>query len=61
MHTALHDELYRSEAADRVRRARRHESPGRPSHPPPWREHTARAVARLASRLDAESARKAVV
>ncbi len=60
MHSHLHDELYRTLAADRVRRAPRAVVPLRRQHPPPIRGRVAYVAARLASRLDSESARKAV-
>ena len=60
MHSDLHDLLYRAEAADRVRRAPRAVVPLRRQHPPPIRGRVAYVAARLASRLDSESARKAV-
>lgn len=60
MHSNLHQELYRAEAADRVRRAHRAVLPLRRHHPPPIRGRAAYAVARLARRLDPDSARKAV-
>jgi benzoyl-CoA reductase/2-hydroxyglutaryl-CoA dehydratase subunit BcrC/BadD/HgdB len=60
MHSNLHYELYRAEAADRVRRAHRAVLPLRRHHPPPLRGRAAYAAARLAHRLDSESARKAV-
>jgi hypothetical protein len=60
MHSNLHAELYRAEAADRVRRAHRAVVPLRRKHPPPLRGRAAYAAARLARRLDSESARKAV-
>jgi hypothetical protein len=60
MHSDLHDQLYRAEAADRIRRAPRAVVPLRRQHPPPIRGRVAYAAARLARRLDAESARKAI-
>jgi hypothetical protein len=60
MHSNLHYELYRAEAADRVRRTHRAAPPLRRHHPPPIRGRVAYVAARLASWLDAESARKAV-
>ena len=60
MHSDLHQELYRAEAADRIRQAQRVASKRRRQHPPPWRERAARDIARLAGRLDRESARRAV-
>jgi hypothetical protein len=60
MHSDLHQELYRAEAADRIRRARSAAVPPRAKHPPPLRGRAAYAAARLARRLDSESARKAI-
>ena len=60
MHSNIHNELYRAEAADRVRRAHRAVLPLRRQHPPPIRGRAAYAAARLASRLDRESAKRAV-
>jgi hypothetical protein len=60
MHTLLEQELYRAEAADRVRRASGVVVPPRRQHPPPVRGRVAYAAARLARRLDSESARRAV-
>ena len=60
MHSTLHHELYRAEAADRIRRAPGVVVPVRRQHPPPVRGRAAYATARLARRLDRESARKAV-
>ena len=60
MHSNLHEELYRTLAADRVRRAPRAVVPLRRQHPPPIRGRAAYAAARLAHRLDSESARKAI-
>lgn len=60
MHSLLHDQLYRTLAADRVRPAPRVVSPVRRQHPPPLRGRVAYVAARLARRLDSESARKAV-
>ena len=60
MHSNLHLELYRAESAERIRHAQSVASRRRRQHPPPWRQAVAREVARLARRLDAESARMAV-
>jgi hypothetical protein len=60
MHSNLHYELYRAETADRVRRAHRAVRPLRRQHPPPLRGRAAYVAARLATRLDPESARKAI-
>jgi len=59
MHSQLHDAMYRVLAADRVRRTPRAVVPKRRQHPPPIRGRAAYAVARLAHRLDSESARRA--
>ena len=60
MHSQLNDELYRVLAADRIREAPRAVIPVRRRHPPPLRGRAAYAAARLARRLDSESARRAV-
>ena len=60
MHSNLHQELYRAESADRARRAHRVVVPLRRQHPPPLRGRAAYVTARLARRLDSESARKAI-
>jgi hypothetical protein len=60
MHTQLSNELARVLAADRLRQAPSVVVPKRRQHPPPIRGRAAYAAARLASRLDSESARKAV-
>jgi hypothetical protein len=60
MHSLLHDPLYRSLAADRARPAPRVVSPVRRRHPPPLRGRVAYVAARLARRLDSESARQAM-
>jgi hypothetical protein len=60
MHSDLHHALYRADAADRVRRAPRAVVPLRRHHPPPIRGRAAYAAARLARRLDSESAKRAV-
>jgi hypothetical protein len=60
MHSLNQHELYRAEAADRVRRAQRVVVPERRQHPPPVRGRAAYAAARLARRLDSESARRAI-
>jgi hypothetical protein len=59
MHSQLHNELYRSFAADRIRNARGAAIPERRLHPPPMRGRIAYATGRLARRLDSESARRA--
>ena len=60
MHSQLHDEMYRVQAADRIRHAPRAALPKRRQHPPPIRGRVAYAAARLARRLDSESARRAI-
>jgi hypothetical protein len=60
MHSQLQFELYRALAADRVRRAPRAVVPKRRQYPPPIRGRAAYAAARLAHRIEPESARKAV-
>ncbi len=60
MHSLLHDPLYRSLAAERVRHTPRAVTPGRRRHPPPLRGRVAYVAARLARRLDRESAQKAL-
>ncbi len=60
MHSQLHFELYRVLAADRVRHAPRAVVPLRRQHPPPMRGRAAYVAARLARRLDSESAKRAV-
>ena len=60
MHSPLHEHMYRVEAADRGRRAPRAVAAVRRQHPPPFRGRAAYAAARLARRLDRESARRAV-
>ena len=60
MHSNLQLELYRALAADRVRRAPGAVVPNRRRHPPPLRGRAAYAAARLARRIDSESARRAI-
>jgi hypothetical protein len=60
MHSLLNYELGRVEAADRVRRAYGAGVPVRRDRPPPLRGRAAYAAARLARRLDGESARRAI-
>jgi hypothetical protein len=59
MHSQLQFELYRTLAADRLRQAPGAPGPRRRRHPPPIRGRAAYAAARLARRLDPESARRA--
>ena len=60
MHSQLNEVLIRVQAADRLRQAPSVVVPVRRHHPPPIRGRAAYAAARLARRLDSESARKAV-
>lgn len=60
MHSQLQFELYRVMAADRIREAPRVVVPMRRQHPPPIRGRVAYIAARLARRLDSESARRAI-
>jgi len=60
MHSLLHDQMYRATAADRIPDAARSALPERRGHPPPIRGRVAYVAARLARRLDSESARRAV-
>ena len=60
MHSNLHYELYRAEAADRARRAPGAVVPMRRQHPPPDTRRAAYVAARLASRLDQSRRRRAV-
>jgi hypothetical protein len=61
MHSLNHYDLAHAIAADRVRSVSRGVARPRRHRPPPLRRHVAYAVARLAERLDSESARRAVV
>jgi hypothetical protein len=60
MHSLNHYDLAHALAADRVPVAPRGVARPRRHRPPPVRRHIAYAVARVADRLDSESARKAV-
>jgi hypothetical protein len=60
MHSQLSNELARVLAADRLRHAPAVVVPVRRVKPPPIRGRVAYAVARLARKLDNESARRAV-
>lgn len=60
MHSLNHYELARVLAADRVPSVSRGLARPRRHRPPPVRRHVAYVVARLADRLDSESARRAV-
>ena len=59
MHSLIHGQLVR-DAADRIDPSHRAVHPKRRQHPPPIRGRVAYAAARLAHRLDGESARKAI-
>ncbi len=60
MHSLIHIEHARADAAERVRRPiHRPQRPVKPQ-PPPIRRRAAHAAGRIASRLDAETARRAV-
>jgi hypothetical protein len=61
MHSQLHIDLARELGADRVRAAPDAVVPVRRRHPPPARGRAAYVAARLARRLDSESAKRAVV
>jgi hypothetical protein len=61
MHSLNHYDLARAIAADRVVSVPRGISRPRRHRPPPIRRHVAYVVARVADRLDAESARRAIV
>jgi hypothetical protein len=60
MHSLNHLHIASTDAADRVRFASRGERRIERHRPPPLRGRAAFAAARLASRLDSESARRAV-
>ena len=60
MHSLNHIALADAIAADRIRSVPRGVARPRRHRPPPIRRHVAYAVARLAGRLDNESARRAV-
>ncbi len=60
MHSLNHVHLARVQAAERTRRSERAVPRVRRHRPPPLRVRVAFAAARLARRLDAESARRAV-
>ncbi len=60
MHSLIHIEYARAHAAERRGRPYHgHPRPTKPQ-PPPMRSRAAHAAARIASRLDADSARRAV-
>ena len=60
MHSNLHYALYQAMAADRTRTPRGAALPMRRLHPPPIRGRAAYATARMARRIDRESARRAI-
>jgi len=60
MHSLIHPAYARSVAAERVEAASRRARAARLQHPPPVRSRAAYAAARIASRLDHATARKAV-
>jgi len=60
MHSLNHNALAHAIAADRLRAVPRGVARPRRRKPPPVRGHMAYAVARLAGRLDHESARRGV-
>jgi hypothetical protein len=60
MHSNLHYALYEAMAADRARTPRRAALHKRRLHPPPIRGRAAYATARMARRIDRESARRAI-
>jgi hypothetical protein len=61
MHSLNQPDLARGIASDRAEAALRRALPGRPTHPPPVRSRAAYAAARIARRLDPNTARRAVV
>ena len=60
MHSLAHNAYANAHAADRLRAVPRGVARTRRHRPPPIRRHVAYAVARVAGRLDNESARRAV-
>ncbi len=60
MHSLNHPDLARSVAAERVEVAKGRAKAARLQHPPPVRSRAAYVAARVASRLDSATARKAV-
>ena len=60
MHSLNHTAYAHAAAADRLRSVPRGVARSRRHKPPPVRGHVAYAVARVAGRLDSESARRAV-
>jgi hypothetical protein len=60
MHALIQQDLARAIVADRIDRAPRAALPPRRPQPPPLRRRAAHVIARLARRLDHESARRAI-
>jgi hypothetical protein len=60
VHSLIHPVVAQEIAADRIRHAPRAERASRRHRPPPVRRSAAYAVARMARRLDADGARRAV-
>jgi hypothetical protein len=60
VHSLNHTAYAHAVAADRLRPVARGVARPRRHRPPPVRRHVAYAVARVANRLDSESARRAV-
>ena len=60
MHSLNHPAYARSVVAERIEAAERAGKHGRPQHPPPVRSRAAYVAARVASRLDSATARKAI-
>jgi len=60
MHSLFHLENVRADASERQRVSRRRAIPPRKPEPPPLRRRAAHVAGRLAIRLDAEAARRAV-
>ena len=60
MHSLNHIDYANAVVADRLRAVPRGVARARRHRPPPIRGHVAYAVARVAGRLDSESARRAV-
>lgn len=60
MHSLNHSDFARANATERVESAQGRAVAARLQHPPPVRSRAAYLAARVASRLDAATARKAV-
>jgi hypothetical protein len=60
MHSLIHPAYAAAVTAERVRLGARGRSRPRRHRPPPIRRHVAYAAGRIAGRLDAESARRAI-